>query len=146
MLADGSVPGGWLLQVDPGSAVPVDSPGLSRRTWDSRQSRDTRRPEWAVSRWGAVEPAPTAGGLRQGGLAPGGGKVRIGAGVRARVKTMRCDTVTDGYLSADHWSQEPRESLSSHEPTADVNATACLLERCDIDGDSSRSCRYRWCR
>src|ERR1700738_2914122 len=46
-----------------------------------------------------------------------------------------CDTVTDVYLSIHHWPQTSHESLSSHQPTSDVNARSCdvvPLERCDM--------------
>ena len=51
-------------------------------------------------------------------------------------KPKRCDTVTDTYLSTDHWSHKSRESLSSHKPTADVNAAARSRKGVTFDGDS----------
>ena len=49
------------------------------------------------------------------------------------------DTVSDVYLFAPHRSQQPRRSLSSHEPATDVNASSLPgnPERCDIVGDSA---------
>ena len=49
-----------------------------------------------------------------------------------------CDTVTDAYLFAAHWSQEPQRSLSSHEPAADVNATSRPRKGVTFVGDSSK--------
>jgi hypothetical protein len=50
-----------------------------------------------------------------------------------------CDTVTDAYLFAAHWSQEPQRSLSSHELPADVNATSRPRKGVTFVGDSSKS-------
>src|SRR5580693_9145242 len=57
----------------------------------------------------------------------------------ARAEQTGRDTVSDGYLFANHRSQEPRRSLSSHEPATAVNAASLPgnPERYDIVGDSA---------
>jgi hypothetical protein len=66
-----------------------------------------------------------------------GGRPQTPAEARKPDETY-CDTVTDAYLFAAHWSQEPQQSLSSHGPAADVNATSRPPKGVTFVGDSSK--------